>query len=225
MSSTLAVVGAGPGLGLSIARRFGREGFRVGLIARRLTVLEECVRRLSAEGIDAAAFAGDAGDEHQLTAALDGVEERFGAIDALEFSPMPFTEMPRFTAASTTLDEATHHFRVQTLGAMAAARRVLPGMIERRRGTLVFTTGLSAVRPLPLLTPIGMAMSAVRNYARCLNQELASLGIFAGTVSIGVGIKPGTPGDPDTIAELYWNMHVARDRADVSFPDITSLAG
>jgi NAD(P)-dependent dehydrogenase (short-subunit alcohol dehydrogenase family) len=216
--NTLAVVGAGPGLGLSIARRFGREGFRVGMIARRASVLDECVRLLGLDGIEAAAFTADAGDERQIAAALAAVEQRFDGIDVLEFSPMPFSEFRPFSAVATTTEDASHHFKVQTLGAIASARHVLPGMIEGRRGTLLFTTGLSAVTPLPALTPVGIAMSGVRNYARCLNQELASAGIYAGTVSIGVRIQPGTDGDPDRIAELYWDLHVKRDRADVCFP-------
>lgn len=220
----MAIVGAGAGLGMSIARRFGREGYRIGLIARRQAALDECVGRLAADGIVAAAFVADIGHADQLTAALAGVEQRLGPIDALEFSPMPFTAMPTFTAAGTTVDDVMHHVRIQTLGAVVSAQHVLPGMLERRRGTLLFTTGLSAVVPFPLLTPIGIAMSGVRNYARCLHQELAPSGIYAGTVSIGTGIRPGTPGDPDIIAELYWQLHLQRDRADVRFPDTGALA-
>jgi short-subunit dehydrogenase len=67
---TLAVVGAGPALGLSIARRFEREGFRAALIAQCAAVLDDCARRLASEGIEAAAFPADAADEHGLTAAL-----------------------------------------------------------------------------------------------------------------------------------------------------------
>jgi NAD(P)-dependent dehydrogenase (short-subunit alcohol dehydrogenase family) len=217
--STLAIVGAGPGLGLSVARRFGREGFRVGLIARRLPVLETMVRGLAEEGIEAAAFSADAGDERQLSHALDSVERQLGAIDALEFSPMPFTTIPNFTAATTTVDDLMYHVRVQTVGAMVSARHVLPGMQQRGRGTLIFTAGISAWVPLPMITPVGMAQSALRSYARCLHQELAPQGIYAGTVAIGIGIKPGTPGDPDIIAELYWQLHVKRDRADLQFPE------
>lgn len=216
---TLAIVGAGPGLGLSVARRFGREGFQVGLIARRQSVLDTCVQQLAAAGIPAVAATADAGHEAELTAALAVVEQRLGPIDALEFSPMPFTALPTFTAAGTTVDDVMHHLRVQTLGAVIAARHVLPGMLTRGRGTLIFTTGLSSVVPFPLLTPIGIAMSGVRSYARSLHQELAPSGIYVGTVSIGTGIRPGTPGDPDIIAELYWQLHLQRDRADVRFPD------
>jgi NAD(P)-dependent dehydrogenase (short-subunit alcohol dehydrogenase family) len=221
--ATMAIVGAGPGLGLSLARRFGREGLRVGLIARRLAVLEDCVRQLAAEGIDAVAYSADAGDERQLTAALDSVEQRFGGVDVLEFSPMPFTEMPRFTAATTTVDDVMRHVQVQTLGAVVGTRRILPGMLQRRRGSLLFTTGMSAVTPLPLLTPIGIAMSGVRNYARCLHQELGPSGIYACTISIAVQIQRGTAGDPDTIADFYWQLHTKRERGDVQFPDVAAV--
>ncbi len=216
---TLAVVGAGPGLGFALARRFGREGFRVGLVARRRAVLDEGVVALAAQGVEAAAFTAGASVPTQLTAALTGLVDRFGRIDVLEFSPMPFTELPRFTAAGTTVEDVDHHWRVQTLGALTAVRHVLPGMLSRGTGSILLTTGMSAVTPLAMLTPIGMAMSAVRNYARCLHQELAPTGIYAGTVCICTGIRPGTPGDPDLIADYYWNLHTGRDRADVCFPD------
>src|SRR5215472_15099999 len=81
---------------------------------RALEALEDCARRLTAEGIDAAAHSADAGDERQLTAALDSVGRRFGGIDVLQLSPMPFTEMPRYRAAATTVDDVMHHLRVQT---------------------------------------------------------------------------------------------------------------
>jgi len=80
---------------------------------RALEALEDCARRLTAEGIDAAAHSADAGDERQLTAALDSVGRRFGGIDVLQLSPMPFTEMPRYRAAATTVDDVMHHLRVQ----------------------------------------------------------------------------------------------------------------
>ena len=51
---TIAIVGAGPGLGLAIARRFGREGFRVALVSRAESKLDALAARLAEDGIQAA---------------------------------------------------------------------------------------------------------------------------------------------------------------------------
>ena len=53
----IAIVGAGPGLGQSIARRFGREGFAVALISRTQSRLDDMVAELASRGIEAAGFA------------------------------------------------------------------------------------------------------------------------------------------------------------------------
>src|SRR5262245_49403737 len=85
--STIAIVGAGPGLGASIAKAFGANGFQVALISRtrdRLTTLAEPP---PTAGISAAAFPADVSDRYALTAALDDAATHFGGIDVLEYSP------------------------------------------------------------------------------------------------------------------------------------------
>ena len=59
---TLAIIGAGPGLGAAVARRFGREGFAVALIARDPVKLEELAADLSADGVTAQGFSADVRD-------------------------------------------------------------------------------------------------------------------------------------------------------------------
>lgn len=56
------IVGMGPGMGMALARRFGREGHRLGLLARRADALQALVDQLKAEGLDAHGHAVDAGD-------------------------------------------------------------------------------------------------------------------------------------------------------------------
>jgi NAD(P)-dependent dehydrogenase (short-subunit alcohol dehydrogenase family) len=62
MSKTIAVFGVGPGMGRSVARRFGQEGFEVALVARNQTRLDAFTRELAADGIETAGFAGDLAD-------------------------------------------------------------------------------------------------------------------------------------------------------------------
>src|SRR5918999_2554377 len=81
---TLAIVGAGPGMGLAIARTFGSRGFDIALIARTKEKLETLADQLGQEGIKAAAFPADVLDRASLTDALDAAKARFGDIDVLE---------------------------------------------------------------------------------------------------------------------------------------------
>ena len=94
----IAVIGAGPGLGLSIARRFGGEGFQVALVSRTQDKLDALAARLAEEGIEAAGFAADVTRPDSLQSALAAVADRFGAVDVLEYSPAD----PTFAGAAAS---------------------------------------------------------------------------------------------------------------------------
>ncbi len=214
---TLAIVGAGPGLGLAIGRKFGEQGFRVALIARSKERVEGLAGQLRASGIEAAGFVADATHEAGLAAAFQAARAKFGPIDVLEFSPMPppTTEANR-SAEGTTVEVAEALLRLQVLGAIASVRQVLPEMLGRRSGTILLTTGLSASVPMHFITPISAAMAAARQYALCLNSALAAQGVFAATISIGVFIGSGQPGsDPADLAAAYYRLYEERDRAEL----------
>ncbi len=86
---TLAIFGTGTGLGTSLANRFGREGYRVGLVARRAKPLEERVAELAQAGIEAVAFPADLTKLHGIPALFPSVEERPGPISVAVYSPPP----------------------------------------------------------------------------------------------------------------------------------------
>lgn len=217
--STIAVVGVGPLLGMAIARRFGREGFKVALVARRQAALDEYVQQLRELGIEAAGFAADASDTAQLEAAFSAIKQKFGTIDVLEFSPTQWNKggYESTVALATTVESAQHDFNLLVRGAITSARAVIPEMLERKQGALFFTTGYSAISPLPFITSLCISNSGLRGYAYCLHEELKPHDVYVGTVSIGAFIQEGTDGDPNTIAELYWDMYTKRDRIEEVF--------
>lgn len=219
--TTIAIVGAGPLLGLSIARRFGREGFRVALVARRAAALEQYATQLRAQGIEAAGFAADITRPEQLADAFRRIRETFGPITVLEYSPTDWGKGgdKSTTPTGTTAAQAQEDFRLLVMGAIDSARLVLPDMEAAGAGTLLFATGYSAVQPLPFITSLSVANAGVRNYALCLHQELAPRNIHVATIAINAFIAAGTPGDPDLIAELFWDVHSKRDRAEAVFSD------
>lgn len=216
-NDTIAIVGAGPGLGLAIARRFGREGFKVALIARRRESLDRLAADLRSNGIAAEGFAADIGDEQALAAALASARERLGPIGVLEFSPVPSPEGDEAMFTPTGLDRATMDrlHRLIILGAITSVRAVLPDMRASGGGSIFLTTSGSAHHIMPVYTPIGIVMAGLRSYALCLNEVLANEGVYAATVCISVLIRPGDPiGDPAALADRYYRLHLERTTAE-----------
>jgi NADP-dependent 3-hydroxy acid dehydrogenase YdfG len=208
---TLLVVGAGAGLGYSVAERFGREGFRVALISRNQGNVDALATRLARRGVEAAGFAADVMDEKPLSAAISAAKARFGAIDVLEYGPSPEHD-DVMDALSITRANAANHVARTLLGAITAVREVLPDMLERDDGALLFTTGATATVALPSHASVGLGMSALRNYANVLHAALRGTGVYAGTLMVATLIQKDTPGDPDLLAEEYWRMYLARKR-------------
>lgn len=215
---TLALVGMGPLVGLSVAREFGRRGHRVAMIARRRHALEDFAKQLAEEGIEARAYPADASDRDALRSAFAAIRAEMGPIDVLEYSPTEWGNGRLYPPLETTTETALGHFKLLVLGAITAVEAVLPDMLERGAGSLLFATGTSAHRPHPFVTSMGISNAGVRNYALCLAQELAPRGIFAATVAIGVQVeRNGTKCDPDRIAEVFWRLHEKQDEHDVIY--------
>jgi NAD(P)-dependent dehydrogenase (short-subunit alcohol dehydrogenase family) len=87
MTKTIAVFGAGPGFGRAAARRFGREGFRVALVARTQDKLDRMVTELAGEDIEAAGFAADLADHTRLSQVVQAITDRFDHPDVIHYAP------------------------------------------------------------------------------------------------------------------------------------------
>ncbi|GAA5061503.1 SDR family NAD(P)-dependent oxidoreductase [Nocardia callitridis] len=225
------IIGVGPGLGMSMARRFGDEGFRVAVLSRSGTRHAAYLADLAERGIEASAHAVDVTDGVRLGAVLADIQ-RAGDIELLYYGPGA-TQQPRPIAE---IDAASVRASFDwVLPAVDAVRVVLPGMLERGSGALLFAGGLSSVRPMPMLGQLALAGAALRNYALTLNAGLAERGIYAGTLTIGglvergdihamiaadpdrFGGAAGHTLDPDDLAEAAWRMYRDRDRAEEVF--------
>jgi NADP-dependent 3-hydroxy acid dehydrogenase YdfG len=232
---TIAVVGAGPGVGMAVAERFGGAGYRVALLARNVSRLRDLAGRLAAEGIQTEVFEPDVLDRSDLAESLDEAAQRLGPIDVLEYSPVPpmaSMRQPRDIDVENELFELDF----SVLGAIAAVGTVLPGVLSRGTGGLLFTTAPSAAHPLTVTASFGVAAAALLRYVELLNRDLRPDGVYAGVVSIaGVvasddpavpqhetsAFPPGLPLIPAAqVAELHWHMRVARDSAYTDAGDI-----
>lgn len=219
MPKTIAIAGAGPGIGLAIAERFGAEGFRVALIARNPANLAELVARLRAQDVEAAAFPADVLDRPALARALTEAEARFGGLEVLEYGPKP--TVPVKPPRAIDVENEQLHLDLSVLGAVAAVQAVLPGMLARKSGALLFTTAVSAQYPVTFTASFGVAAGAALNYARVLHQDLKADGVYAGIVSVaGLVVPRGQEhGESPTglplvaaqdVADAHWRLYAER---------------
>ncbi|HJP77920.1 MAG TPA: SDR family oxidoreductase [Pseudonocardiaceae bacterium] len=238
MSKTLAIFGAGPVLGRSLARRFGREGFRIALIARTRANLDALVADLAQDGIEAAGFTADLTDQVRLAEVIEEITVHFGQIDVAEFSPGGGS-LGEGIVSVLDVDPANLQLILQRflIPAITLVRAVLPGMIARQEGAILFTAGQSGVHPTARMGNMGMAQAALRNYFLNLNSELAGTGVYVGAVNIGALIEGSVPHQyvtsvagpdfhgevisPDVYAEHFWDRYAKRDKPEVLVGDFT----
>jgi len=202
--STIVIVGMGPGVSAAVARRFGKEGFKVVAMARRAGALKTEIDALAAAGIAAQAEVADAADPPSLAAALGRVAAVHGTPDVLVYNAAGGRYKPLAELATA---ELLADLQVSIGGALAATQAVLPGMKARGSGTLLFTGGGFAFEPMPAMASLGVGKAGLRNLAFSLFGDLKDSGIHAATVTICGLVKPGTAFDPDRIAESYWHLH------------------
>ena len=203
---TLIVVGAGPGIGAAVARRFGREGFAAGLIARNRARLDVLVSDLEAEGIRAAAATADARQPAQIQEALRQLAAQLGPVGVLCFSPLPDIGLIK-PVLETSADDLIASLELNVGGAAAAALAVLPSMREQGHGTLLFTTGSAGLNPNQERASSGVTTNAETLYLQMLHDALAGEGIHVAHVVIVGPIGEGKKHEPDAVAEHLWQRY------------------
>jgi NADP-dependent 3-hydroxy acid dehydrogenase YdfG len=208
--TTIAIVGAGKGLGLAVARRFAREGFAVALLSRSQHRLDEFAETLRSEGHTAAGYATNVRDADSLRTALERATEELGPIEILQYSPLPAKEYMR-PVLETVAADLVGPVEFSIYGPVTAAHQVIPGMRSIKRGTLLFVNGGSAVRPGARVTGTSVAFAGESAYAQLLHDALAPEDIHVGQLIIPFGIDDGQDDHSSAaVAERLWAMHAER---------------
>lgn len=200
------VAGVGPGVGLAVARRFGQAGFHVALVARDAVRLSGFVEELNAIGIDSSAFVADLGDPQAVRSTLNQIAEESGNLRVLVYNAAVWIESP---SVKVSAEDFNRQLSVSVTGALVAAQTVHPYMKSAGAGTILFTGGGLALRPeygrgVAALTA---GKSALRGLTYAIAGEFAEDGIHLATVTIAGMVAPGTPFDPDRIAQSFWDLH------------------
>jgi NAD(P)-dependent dehydrogenase (short-subunit alcohol dehydrogenase family) len=196
------VIGAGPGLGQSIAGRFAREGLPVAVLARRRETVDAAAATLERFGVAVLPLPVDTTDEAALRSALDAAANAHGAPDVVVYNAAIIQrDAPGDLPAQAQLDA----WSVNVVGALTAATHVAPAMTARGNGSFIITGGMP--EPVAQYLSLSLGKAGVRALAAMLHEYYGPAGMHVATVTVYGSIAPGTAFDPDEIAEHYWRLH------------------
>ena len=212
------VMGVGPGLGASLARRFA-EKYALAINARTPDYLRTLAAEIRGRGGAALEVPGDVASREQVADVFKLIRAQLGDPTVLLFNAAagPFGSIGEVTA-----EQFENCMRVNALGAFLCAKECVPAMAKRGRGVILFTGANAGVKAGPRSIAFGPGNFAKRGLAQSLARDLGPKGIHVAWINIDGAIdlphrqRPHLAKedmlDPDAIAETYW--HVAeQDRS------------
>lgn len=206
---TIAIVGAGPGLGAAVARRFGAEGFAVALVSRDQAKLDALAAELQDGGVVARGYAADVLDAAALEAALARAAAELGPISVLQYSPLPSRDYLK-PVLDLTPELALEALRFSALGLIRAVRSVLPAMRAAGQGSILLINGGTSVKARSDFAGTSVAFPAESAYGEMLHDALESEGIRVAQLVIPGGIpKLRLENGIDDVAQRIWELHSA----------------
>jgi len=235
MYKSIAVLGAGPGLGRAVAHRYARDGYDVTLVGRRREPLDLLAEELNGAGATAHVVTADLSHTDAAPQLAEQIRATVGDVDTLYYGPTPDRD---FVPAVRLTSQCAQEF--MPLGfytLVALVQEFLPHMLDRGDGAILTAQGASTKQGPPNMSGPGPAQAAQRNYLQSLHAEVAEKGIYVGMLYIGAAVEnsafhnrieearaAGAPVwempvvDPAHLADLLRNMHRTREPAETSYP-------
>lgn len=228
----IAVVGAGPGIGEAVARRFNAEGFIVALLARTEDKLQTM-----AQGIDADYGKGtaryyitDLRVEDSVIASFKKIREELGPVQVLVYNAGARRVNGR-KIQDTTSEEFENFTKINLHGAFWSTKCVLPDMLSVQKGTILFTGATGALRGTPGLSSFSPGKFGLRAFCQIIAREYQPQGIHAAFIIVDAPVDGKLIGgvrrrqweregakekledidsyllQPPDLAETYWFLH------------------
>jgi short-subunit dehydrogenase len=199
----LLLVGAGPGLGLAVARRFAEGGYRVTMVARSSDGLGGLVESLADTGAEVGTLPADVGDSEGFGARMVALYATDGAPGVIVYNAVMGAPDQLMSSSPAHLATA---YAVDVIGAIVVAQSAAPAMRAAGSGTMVFRSGGFADHPLPVLATVSLGKAALRSAATMLESDLKGDGIRVAALTITGQIVADTSFDPADIANRYWEI-------------------
>lgn len=218
--SVCAIVGAGEGLGASLARLFAEEGSDLALLSRTPEGSGAAMQAAKAARPQGRLrfYATDASEPEQVEQSLQSAAAELGAIDILIYNVRGGLSFG--PPLDVSYQELRQTFDLEVTGALAAAKAVFPAMIAAGRGTVIFSSATAALRGSARNLTYSVAKFGVRALSQSLAKAYGAKGVHVAHVRLdcaldvpvvrklmGADYKKELTADPDDVARAYLDIH------------------
>ncbi|KIY41130.1 MULTISPECIES: SDR family oxidoreductase [Pseudomonas] len=214
------VIGAGDATGGEIAKRFAREGYIACVTRRQADKLQPLLDEIRAAGGQAHGFGSDARKEDEVAALVETIERDIGPIEAFVFN------IGANVPCSILEETPRKYFKIWEMACFAGfltAQAVARRMVQRERGTILFTGATAGTRGAAGFAAFAGAKHGLRALAQSMARELGPRNIHVAHVVVDGAIdtafiRDSFPEryalkdqdgilDPAHIADSYWFLH------------------
>ncbi|MBX7193279.1 MAG: SDR family NAD(P)-dependent oxidoreductase [Sandaracinaceae bacterium] len=217
---TIVVCGHGPGISDAVARRFGKEGYAVALVARSAERLKRAAEALSKDGVTARAFAADLSKPDAVRAMIRDVRAQLGPVTVVHWNAYGGGLRDLLADPVEGLASAID---VGVTGLLAATQEALADLEAQKGAVLVtggglcfYDAGVDAMAVQWGAAGLAIAKAAQHKATGLLHAALKPRGVYVGEVVVGGAVK-GTAFDQGqatieaaSIADAFWELHQAR---------------
>lgn len=208
----LLIIGAGQRLGSSVATQFLKNGFSVVLISRNESNLHLLKQSLTGDDDYVFTYKADVANKTELKSVLESILENFQRIDVLFFNAAHITKKSILRETEVSL---INDFTINVIGLFTAVQALKENLIKSK-GVVLVSGGGVALYPFPEYSSYSISSSALRSMVLCLNSSLQENGAYAGILLINGAIdKNNQTYNPQNIANIFWQLYVERNRAEM----------
>jgi NADP-dependent 3-hydroxy acid dehydrogenase YdfG len=174
----IAIVGAGPGIGEAVARRFISSGFIAALLARTEDKLQTMVQGITTDFGPGTSryFLTDLRIESQVIASFEKIRSELGPVSVLVYNAGARRVNGR-SILDTSSEEFENFTKINLFGAFWATKCVLPDMLAAEKGTIIFTGATGSLRGSAGLSSFSPGKFGLRSLAQVVTREYQAKGI------------------------------------------------
>ncbi|AFI97272.1 SDR family NAD(P)-dependent oxidoreductase [Acinetobacter baumannii] len=216
MNNNIIIFGYGTGISKAVAHKFGKEGYKIGLVARNAQKLEKAILELKAQGIEAYAFACDLAVLEDIPNLIKRIKDQLGEIKNIHWNAFHDIEG---NILETPPLELTKSFHIRVSSYIATVQACL-GDLEKNHGSILSTNGIFAFDAVGIdlvakeYSSLATTAAAQYKATNLLAHSLADSNVYVSQVIVN-GFVDGRPEakdktytvHPETVAEQFWYLH------------------